>query len=202
MPEGDGTVSAIEAVEAAIEGVPGAISLAPSTVMPSLGGELVLGTPGEGAPGGDVAPDTVRSGLVQAGILGVAGLIANGANVIVTVLLARLLTNRHYGQLNQLTGLFLVVSMPGSAVLVAVVRRVTDWRGRGSAHLVQRWARRVHLQGSGVVVAFAVVVVVVGPYVARFLHQPNAIGLDAILIDGLRGNLVHRERRTGRDRRA
>ena len=37
--------------------------------------------------------------------------------------------------------------MPGSAVIVAVVRRVTAWQGDGSARLVQRWARRVHRQG-------------------------------------------------------
>jgi len=174
--------SAASALEAAIEGVPGAVSLAPSSGMPALGGELLV-EPGS-APISDGAPDTIRAGLVQAGILGVAGLIANGANVIVTVLLARLLTDRHYGQLNQLTGLFLIISMPGSAVLVAVVRRVTEWRGSGAAHLVQRWARRVHHHGTLVVVLFAVVVVAVGPHIAGFLHQQNAVGVDAILIAG------------------
>ncbi len=183
-PEPDGSVGAVEAVEAAVEGIPGAISLAPSSVMPALGGELLLpplATAGP-EPQGDVAPDSVRAGLLQAGTLAVAGLVANGTQVIVTVLLARLLTNRSYGQLNQLTGLFLIISMPGSAVLVAVVRRITAWRGSGSAHLVQRWARRLHRQGIAVVVAWAVLVVAIGPSVASFLNQKNAVGVDAILV--------------------
>jgi O-antigen/teichoic acid export membrane protein len=157
--------------------------------MPALGGELVLPTPTsvDGSPGfeGDVATDSVRAGLLQAGPLAVAGLVANGANVVVTILLARLLTTRDYGVLNQLTGLFLIVSMPGSAVIVAVVRRVTAWKGGGSAHLTQRWARRLHRQGTTVVVIFSLIVVaLVGPWLAGLLHQKNAIGIDAILLAG------------------
>ncbi len=185
LPEGDGSVGAVEAVEAAVEGVPGAVSLAPSSVMPALGGELVLPAAGRtGEPGGDVAADSVRAGLLQAGPLAVAGVLANGTNLIVTVLLARLLTDRNYGALNQLTGLFLIISMPGSAVIVAVVRRVTAWQGSGSAHLVQRWARCVHRQGTVAVVCFAAVVVAVGGPLARLLNQRNAVGVDAILIAG------------------
>lgn len=113
-----------------------------------------------------------------------AGLVANGANVIVTVVLARLLTTRGYGVLNQLTGLFLVVSMPGSAVIVAVVRRVTAWRAGGSATVAHRWARRLHRQGATAVLLFAFVVVVSGPWLARLLNQGTAVGVDAILIAG------------------
>ena len=138
-------VGAVAAVGAAVEGVPGAVSLAPGSVMPSFGGELVL--PESQAPGADVGADSVRAGLLQAGPLAAAGVLANGANVVVTVLLARLLTTHGYGVLNQLTATFLIVSMPGSAVIVAVVRRVTAWQGDGSARLTQRWARRVHRQG-------------------------------------------------------
>ena len=183
-PEGDGPVGAVEAVEAAVEGIPGAVSLAPSSVMPALGGELVLPPDGRAGSGGDVAADSVRAGLLQAGPLAVAGVLANGTNLVVTVLLARLLTNRNYGSLNQLTGLFLIISMPGSAVIVAVVRRVTAWRGGGSAHLVQRWARCVHRQGTLAVLVFAVVVVAVGGSLAHLLNQRQAGGVDAILIAG------------------
>jgi len=185
MPDGEGSVGAVEAAEAAVEGLPGAVSLAPSSVMPAIGGELVLSPDAmAGSPGGDVAPDSVREGLLQAGPLAIAGVLASGTQLIVTVLLARLLTNRNYGALNQLTGLFLIVSMPGSAVIVAVVRRVTAWRGSGSAHLVQRWARCVHRQGTLAVVCFAVVVMAAGDALARLLNQRHAAGVDAILIAG------------------
>ncbi|MGH9092568.1 MAG: hypothetical protein ACRDZR_14515, partial [Acidimicrobiales bacterium] len=192
-----GSVGTVEAVEAAVEGVPGAVSLAPSSVVPVLGGELVLPPPAAPGPDGtgaaadvagdvaDVAPDSVRSGLLQAGPLAVAGVAANAANVVVTVLLARLLTTRGYGVLNQLTGMFLIVSTPGSAVIVAVVRRVTAWRGAGSAHLTQRWARRLHRQGLVAVAAFAVVVcTVLGPWLTDVLNQHDALGDDAILVAG------------------
>ncbi|HEX3946947.1 MAG TPA: oligosaccharide flippase family protein [Acidimicrobiales bacterium] len=162
-------MSQADELEAAAEGLPGAVSLAPSSVVPALGGELVV----EG--------DSFRAGLLQAGPLAVAGLAANGANVVVTVLLARLLTTRGYGTLNVLTGLFLIVSMPGSAVIVAVVRRVT---GGASAHLVQRWARRMHRRAVVGVVAFAVVVVAAGPWLTRLLNQHDVVGVDTILVAG------------------
>ena len=167
MTEDD--VGTVQAAEAAVEGLPGAVSLAPSSVVPALGGELLL------AP-----KDTVRAGLLQAGPLAVAGLVANGANVIVTVLLARLLTTRGYGELNVLTGLFLIVSMPGSAVIVAVVRRVTATKG----DQVQQWARRLHRQATVALVVFAAVVVAVGGWLAGVLNQRDAGGMDAILIAG------------------
>ncbi len=176
-------VGAVAAVGAAVEGVPGAVSLAPGSVMPSFGGELVL--PESQAPGADVGADSVRAGLLQAGPLAAAGVLANGANVVVTVLLARLLTTRGYGVLNQLTATFLIVSMPGSAVIVAVVRRVTAWQGDGSARLTQRWARRVHRQGlSALVVAVALTLVLVGPWLASLLRQPDALGVDAVVAAG------------------
>jgi len=162
-------------IEAAVEGVPGAVSLAPSSVVPALGGELVL------PAGSAVGADTVRAGLLQAGPLAVAGVLANGANVIVTVLLARLLTTRGYGELNVLTGLFLIVSMPGSAVIVAVVRRVT---GSMPADRVQRWARRLHRRASVALVVFAVVVLAVGDWLSGVLNQQDVGGVDAILIAG------------------
>lgn len=178
-------IGTVEAVEAAVEGLPGAVSLAPSSVMPAIGGELVLPPESEpGAAAGDVAPDSVRSGLLQAGPLAVAGLVANGASVIVTIVLARLLTNRGYGSLNQLTGLFLIVSMPGSAVIVAVVRRIAAWQGTGVSHLVQRWAQRWHRRGTMAVLVLAVVVLIAGPSIARLLNQHDPVGAEAVLVAG------------------
>jgi O-antigen/teichoic acid export membrane protein len=178
------TVGAVAAVGAAVEGVPGAISLGPGSPMPSLGGELVLPEPLAGQA--DVGTDSVRAGLIQAGPLAAAGLFVNGANVIVTIVLARLLTTRGYGVLNQLTGTFLIVSMPGSAVIVAVVRRVTAWRGAGSASLTQRWARRVHRQGlTAVLLAVALTLVAIGPWLTSLLGQPDSVGVEAIVAAGL-----------------
>jgi O-antigen/teichoic acid export membrane protein len=182
---------AIDAAEAAVEGLPGAVSLAPGSPMPALGGELVLAPSPPGAPArapggraGDEAADTVRAGIVQAGPLAVAGLVANAANVIVTILLARLLTTRGYGELNQLTGLFLIVSMPGSAVIVAVVRRVTAWQSRGEGGVVGRWAARQHRRGTVVAVAAALVIAAISPWFSHVLGQDNPVAVFAVLVAG------------------
>ena len=107
--------------------------------------------------------------------------MANGAGVVLTVALARLLTPHSYGVLNQLTGLYLILSMPGSAVVVAVVRRVTIWHEDGSGHLVRRWAGRVHRQCTMVVAVWAVIVFTSRHGVAVLLNQQSGIGIAAIL---------------------
>lgn len=163
------------AAEVVVEAVPAAMALAPNAVGPNLGAELILDA--EARPG----VQSLRAGLLQAGPLAAAGVIANGASVVLTVALARALSPHSYGVLNQLTGLYLILSMPGSAVVVAVVRRVTMWHEDGSGHLVRRWAGRVHRQGSIIVLAWAVIVFASRHSVAVLLNQQSGIGIAAIL---------------------
>jgi O-antigen/teichoic acid export membrane protein len=163
------------AAEVVVESVPAAMSLAPNAVGPNLGAELLLD---EDARHG---VESMRAGLLQAGPLAAAGVLANGASVVLTVALARLLTPHSYGVLNQLTALYLILSMPGSAVVVAVVRRVTMWHEDGSGHLVRRWAGRVHRQGTMIVLAWAATVFFSRHGVAVLLNQQSGIGIAAIL---------------------
>ncbi len=163
------------AAEVVVEAVPAAMSLAPNAVGPNLGAELILDT--QARPG----VESMRAGLLQAGPLAIAGVVANGASVVLTIALARLLSPHSYGVLNQLTGLYLILSMPGSAVVVAVVRRVTMWHEDGSGHLVRRWAGRVHRQATMLVLAWAIVVFVGRHDVAVVLNQQSGIGISAIL---------------------
>ena len=107
--------------------------------------------------------------------------MARDTGVVLTIALARLLTPHSYGVLNQLTGLYLILSMPGSAVVVAVVRRVTIWHEDGDGHLVRRWAGRVHRQGTMVVLVWAVIVFSGRHAVAVLLNQRSGIGIAAIL---------------------
>ncbi len=168
-------VAETPAAEVVVEGMPAAMALAPNAVGPNLGAELLLDT--EARPG----VESMRAGLLQAGPLAAAGVLANGASVVLTVALARLLTPHSYGVLNQLTGLYLILSMPGSAVVVAVVRRVTVWHEDGSGHLVRRWAGRVHRQCTIVVLVWAAVVFSIRHPVAVLLNQQSGIGIAAIL---------------------
>jgi O-antigen/teichoic acid export membrane protein len=170
-------------VEILVESIPAAMALAPSGGGMALGGELPLddGGSGGGEEPGRSEAESMRAGLRQAGPLAAAGVLANGANVIVTIAVARLLSPHSYGALNQLTGLFLIASMPGSAVVVAVVRRVTMWHDGGSGYLVRRWAGRVHRQGSIAVVIWAVAIFAGRHSIAVLLGQRSGIGIAAIL---------------------
>ena len=163
------------AAEVLVEGVPAAMSLAPNAAAPALGAELLVD------PGARPGVESMRAGLLQAGPLAIAGVVVNGAGVLLTVFLARLLSPHSYGVLSQLTGLYLILSMPGSAVVVAVVRRVTVWHEDGSGHLVRRWAGRVHRQGTMLVLAWAVLVFVSRHGIAVLLNQQSGIGIAAIL---------------------
>jgi O-antigen/teichoic acid export membrane protein len=163
------------AAEVVVESVPAAMSLAPNAVGPNLGADLILDA--EARPG----VESMRAGLLQAGPLAIAGVVANGASVILTIALARMLDPHSYGVLNQLTGLYLILSMPGSAIVVAVVRRVTMWHEDGSGHLVRRWAGRVHRQCTLLVLMWAIIVFVSRHGIAVLLRQQSGIGIAAIL---------------------
>jgi O-antigen/teichoic acid export membrane protein len=144
-----------------------------------------------------------RAGLLDAGPLAVAGIVANGGSLLVTLVLARVLVARDYGALNQLIGVFFVVSTPGSAVLVGVVRRVTRWAG--SLDDVPGWGDEVRRRATWALVLFAAVVLIAGSSIASLLGRHDALGFDAFAIAGAvwvllcvdRGLLqAHREYRT------
>lgn len=125
---------------------------------------------------------SLRHGVLQAGPLAVAGLLANGGSLLVTVVLARVLASDDYGTLNQLLGVFFVVSTPGSALLVAVVRRVASWQaGDGD---VAEWAGSLHRRAGWALGACAAVLAAVGPALATLLGRHDPAGLDAIALAG------------------
>ena len=144
-----------------------------------------------------------RAGLLDAGPLAAAGIAANAGSLLVTLVLARVLVAREYGALNQLIGVFFVVSTPGTAVLVGVVRRVTRWAG--SPDDVSRWGAEVHRRVTWALVLFGAAVLAVGPSISSLLGRHDALGFDAVAIAGAvwvllcvdRGLLqAHREYRT------
>jgi O-antigen/teichoic acid export membrane protein len=112
----------------------------------------------------------------------VAGLLVNGLGVVVVVLIARLVSPRAYGTIAILLGLFFVLSMPGSAVLVGVVRRVTIWQKLGEMHRVHPWALRLYRTVAGAVVLEAVIVWFAKGWIAHELRLPNTAGVFAILV--------------------
>jgi O-antigen/teichoic acid export membrane protein len=124
---------------------------------------------------------SIRSSVVTALPVAVSGMLANGANIIVTILLARLLSNQGYGAYAQLTGLFLVVSMPGSAIIVAVVRRTALWRTSGSHTALIGWAQRMHGRMSWLLGIWAAIVLALCVPVADLLAKPSPVAVAAML---------------------
>jgi hypothetical protein len=133
--------------------------------------------PAMGHPTGDdsvghAAPST-RSSVTQALEVAVAGLVANGLNLVVTVILARILPaenhNAAYGAFAQMVGVFIVVSLPGSAIAIAIVRRSSWWLARGGFVELEAWRRWLARQTVRAFAVFAIVAALASPLVASLL---------------------------------
>ena len=130
-----------------------------------------------------VVSDT-RAAVRGASPIALAGLVANVANIGVTLLVARLLSTRGYGALNQLVAVFFVLSIPGSALLVGIVRRITLWERTGHGSRVPGWAFRTRRRALVLVVAWAVVAIAIRGPLAGQLSLPGPGGLSETLIAG------------------
>jgi O-antigen/teichoic acid export membrane protein len=130
-----------------------------------------------------VVSDT-RAAVRGASPIAIAGLVANVANIGVTLLVARLLSTRGYGALNQLVAVFFVLSIPGSALLVGIVRRVTLWQRTGQGARVAGWAYRTRRRALVLVAAWAIVAIAIRGPLAHQLSMPGPGGLSETLIAG------------------
>jgi len=132
----------------------------------------------------DLGDSGVVAGIRHAGPIAIAGLISNGANVVVTVVVARLLTSRGYGELAQLNGIFLFLSMPGSALLVGVVRRAAALRDAGLGAKVRSFAVRLHRLTLAGVALLTVLALLLQDAVAHALSLDNPGGIVPIVAAG------------------
>jgi len=155
------------------------IALTPSTGMvldPYPEAEAEVGESAE------ESSESFLSGIFQAGPLAVGGLIANALNVVATVVVARLLTTNQYGGIAQLLGLFFVLSMPGSALLVSVVRRITAMTTVGLGAEAQAWEARLYRKAAFGVAIWSVFSVAVEAPVSHALRLPDDGGVAFTMI--------------------
>ena len=165
----------------AIEPVSESGLLAPAVGIGVSGGSIISlphDTPG---PAGGPSAESFRSGVAQASPVAVAGLVVNAGSALVVVMVAHLVTARSYGAIAQLLGLFFILSMPGSAVLVGVVRRVTALRKIGHGDRVHRWVASVHRIVLAALALEIIVVWLLQGWIARELSLPNDQGVLTIL---------------------
>lgn len=182
-PPGDpGLDLILQEVETVVDPLAESAALGPAMGIAVVGGPMVPLPPDEAAPSLVGADNTVKAGLLAAGPVAIAGMVVNVAGALVVVAVARLVTSRSYGEIAQLLGLFFILSMPGSAVLVGVVRRVTGLQAAGRAHHVQRWVARVHRICLVAIGVELVAVLALQGWIARWLGLPNGEGVVLILM--------------------
>ena len=126
---------------------------------------------------------SIAQGIRHAGPLALSGLAANGANVIVTVVIARFLTTREYGLFAQLIALFLIVSMPGSALVVAVVRRSAAMLTLRATERLGRWAHAIERRGVLLLGAWVLLVLAIDAPMSAWLGQEGYAAL-ALMLSG------------------
>jgi len=172
----------LEEVETVVDPIAESTAFGPAMGIGAAGGPMVQLPPDETAPRLVRPDDSVRAGLLQAGPVAVAGLLVNGISVLVVIAVARLVTSRSYGEIAQLLGLFFILSMPGSAVLVGVVRRVTGLQATGQAARVRPWVGRVHRVCLVAIGVELVLVLALQGWIAHQLRLANSDGVVLILM--------------------
>ncbi len=172
----------LDEVDTVVDPLSESMALGPAVGIAVAGGPMVTLPPGEPAPGRRVPDSSVRAGLRQAGPVALAGMAVNVAGALVVVAVARLLSSPAYGELAQLLGLFFILSVPGSAVLVGVVRRVTGLQAAGHADRVRSWVARVHRICLAALAVELVLVLALQGWIARQLHLPGGRGVVLILM--------------------
>jgi O-antigen/teichoic acid export membrane protein len=143
--------------------------------------EATIGTDGTPESG---TRESFVGGVLQAGPLAVGGLVANGLNIVATVLVARLLTAQQYGGAVQLLGLFFILSMPGSALLVGVVRRIAAATAVGGQEEMHRWTSTVARRCLVGLIVWAVFAAAIAEPLASALRVPSTGGVAAVLVAG------------------
>jgi O-antigen/teichoic acid export membrane protein len=159
----------------------------PGNRAPGSGGHLDAPSAGEtavapGVPGEE--QESFVGGVLQAGPLAVGGLVANGLNIVATVLVARLLTTQQYGGVAQLLGLFFVLSMPGSALLVGVVRRIAAATAEGRQEEMHQWTTRMARRCLVGLALWTVFSLAIAETLASALRLPSSGGVAAVLVAG------------------
>ena len=153
-------------------------------------------------PAADGPSSSVAALVQRAGPLAAAGLVSNGMAVVLTVALARLLDPQDYGAYASLMATALILYIPGSALLVAVVRHTSGLVSAGLGARVDPWAarvRRLALAGCGVL---AVVAVAMRGVLADTLSLPGPGGSAEVVLAGGAWALLGIERGLLQTRRA
>jgi O-antigen/teichoic acid export membrane protein len=118
-----------------------------------------------------------REAARSAGPVAGAGVAVNVVVAATTLAVARLLNSRQYGTFIELVAVFYVLTMPGLALAIAVVRRVTSQIAHEGRSAVAGWVSRVRRQVYLLCAAGFAVGAVLSEPIARLLAIRSTGGL-------------------------
>ncbi|THJ75096.1 polysaccharide biosynthesis protein, partial [Candidatus Frankia alpina] len=120
--------------------------------------------------------EAVSGLLAGPAALAVAGMLVNGCNLLMNLIVARALDSDSYGAVSVQVSIFLILSVAGNALLIAVVQHETS--GTGDTRREQwSWIRQLRgACGVGIVVATVVALVLSRP-AAALMSYPHPVAI-------------------------
>ncbi|EIV93468.1 lipopolysaccharide biosynthesis protein [Frankia sp. QA3] len=120
--------------------------------------------------------EAVSGLLAGPAALAVAGMLVNGCNLLMNLIVARALDSESYGAVSVQVSIFLILSVAGNALLIAVVQHETS--GTGDTRREQwSWIRRLRgACGVGIVIATVAALVLSRP-AAALMSYPHPVAI-------------------------
>ncbi|WP_462188515.1 lipopolysaccharide biosynthesis protein [Frankia sp. CcWB2] len=120
--------------------------------------------------------EAVTGLLAGPAALAVAGMLVNGCNLLMNLIVVRSLDPDSYGAVSVQVSIFLILSVAGNALLIAVVQHETSGPG-GTRREQWSWIRRLRgACGVGIVISAIVAVVLCRP-VAALMSYPHPLAI-------------------------
>ncbi|ABD10547.1 hypothetical protein ThrDRAFT_02276 [Frankia casuarinae] len=120
--------------------------------------------------------EAVTGLLAGPAALAVAGMLVNGCNLLMNLIVARSLDPDSYGAVSVQVSIFLILSVAGNALLIAVVQHETSGPG-GTRREQWSWIRRLRgACGVGIAISAIVAVVLCRP-VAALMSYPHPLAI-------------------------
>ena len=123
--------------------------------------------------------------LTSAVLVAIAGLVANVLNALFTLYIAHPFSTAAYGAFTQVSSIFFLVALPGSALGVAVVRRAAHYVLNHDHETMLAWQRTLYRRVWRVMMPTAGALIAASRFVGEWLGNRSWIAVSAVAIAGV-----------------
>lgn len=123
--------------------------------------------------------------LTSAILVAIAGLVANLLNALFTLYIAHPFSTAAYGAFTQVSSIFFLVALPGSALGVAVVRRAAHYVLNHDNDTMLAWQRTLYRRVWRVMLPTAGVLVAASRFVGEWLGNRSWVAVSSVAIAGV-----------------